>query len=126
MTSPLPISIGDRIMIRDSDTAIGTVVYIPLNMPGKVKDFSVAAGAAVTTATETFQLAYAPPGSTTFTNITQGAVSLTTAAVAGTVARNTFPYDSTAYVQDGGCLRITPSGGAGGGAPLTFAVTVGN
>jgi hypothetical protein len=84
-------------------------------------------GAALTTADETFTLAYAPPGSVTYTNITGGAVTIANSgSAAGNVGRATLAPSATAYVTDGGSLRVTPSGGGGGAVPIHVAITIGS
>lgn len=127
MTAPLTLALGDKVISALSSSAIATVLYLPVPGPGRIKDFQVCLGAALSTADETFTLAYAPPGSTTYTNVTAGAFTIATAAsAAGNVGRVTLAPSSTAYVQDGGTLRITPSGGGGGAVPIGVTIVIGN
>lgn len=126
MASPLPLAIGDKVMSTVSSSAVGTTLYLPVPAPGRVKDFQVCLGAALTTADETFTLAYAPPGSTTYTNVTGAAVTIPTASsAAGNVGRVTLAPSVTAAIIDGGTFRITPSGGGGGAVPLGISLTIG-
>jgi hypothetical protein len=126
MTLPSPTQIGDMPHSVASAAAIATVLYMPVLKPGRVKDFHVTVGAAVTTANEAFQLAYAPPGSTTFTDVSGCLVTqLTAGSAAGVNVRQQMAPTATAYVQDGGTFRITPAGGGAGGAPLVATVVVG-
>lgn len=125
MTSPLPLAIGDRI-ISTIGTTLATVLYLPVPAPGRIKDFQVVLGAALTTADETWTLAYAPPGSTTYTNVANGTVTIATASsAAGNVGRVILNPTSTAQVQDGGSIRITPSGGGGGAVPVGITIVIG-
>ena len=127
MAAPLPTQMGDKLITSLSSSAVGTTLYIPISTPGKVKDFAISLGAALTTADETFTLAYAPPGSTTYTNITGATFTIANASsAAGNVGRVTLAPSATAYVTDGGTLRITPSGGGGGAVPLGISIVIGN
>jgi hypothetical protein len=127
MTAPLPLAVGDKVISTSSSSALATVLYFPVPAPGRIKDFQICLGAALATANETFTLAYAPPGSATFTNVTSGAFTIATAAsAAGNVGRVTLAPSTTAYVQDGGCLSITPSGGGSGAVPLGITIVIGN
>ena len=127
MTAPLPISGTDHTYTILNAAAVGTTLYIPIYAPGRVKLFQGVLGAALTTADETFTLAYAPPASTTYTNVTSGAFTIVTAAsAAGNVGTTYVGPSSTAYVQDGGSFRITPSGGGGAAVPMVFNIVVGN
>lgn len=126
MPTPQPVNAADMPHTILSAAAIATVLYLPVMRPGRVKDFFVTVGAAVTTADETFTLAYAPPGSTTFVNVADAViVQPTSGSAAGTTVRQKTTIGTTVYVQDGGTFRITPSGGGGGGAPLVAGVIVG-
>lgn len=126
MATPLPIQDGDFILSALSSQAVATVLYLPIPGPGRVKDFAITTGTALGTADETFTLAYAPPGSVTYVNITGAAFTIATAAsAAGNVGRITLAPSTTAYVTDGGTLRITPSGGGSAAVPLGIAITIG-
>jgi len=126
MATPLPLAIGDKLVNVIGD-ALATVIYIPVSGPGRIKDFQVALGAALATANETWTLAYAAPGSTTFTNITGGTVTIAfTGSAAGNVGRAQLTPGITNAVTDGGCIRITPSGGGSGAVPVGFALVIGN
>lgn len=125
MAAPLPLAASDKI-VNTIGTTLATVLYLPVSGPGRIKDFQVSLGAALTTANETWTLAYAPPGSTTFTNVTDGTVTIATASsAAGNVGRVTLGPTATAYVTDGGCIRITPSGGGGGAVPVGISIVIG-
>lgn len=129
MALPNPISAGDIPHMILSSSAIATVLYMPVLRPGRIKDFHVTVGAALGTADEVFTLAYAPPGvgTPTFVNVTNGTLTqLTAASAAGITVRQQLAPSSSCYVQDGGTLRITPSGGGSAGVPLTACVTVGD
>lgn len=128
MTVPSPVNQADMVHMITSAAAIATVLYMPVLKPGRVKDFHVVVGAALATANEAFQLAYAPPGvgAPTFTDITNATVTqLTASSAAGINVRQQLSSIANNYVQDGGTFRITPSGGGSAGVPLTIAVTVG-
>ena len=126
MTLPSPVNAGD--MPHDGViTSLATPIYIPIKRPGRVKDFQATVGAALTTANETFQLAYAPPGSTTYTNIVSGLVTqLTAGSAAGVNARQQLATSTDAYVQDGGTLRVTAAGGGAGAVPVSIGITIGS
>lgn len=125
MSLPSPISATDNI-ISSIYTTLATVLYIPVPCPGRIKLFQVAIGAALGTADETWTLAYAPPASTTFTNVTGAAPLVATASsAAGNVTTAAVAPSTSAYVQDGGCLRITPSGGGSGAVPVAFQIVIG-
>lgn len=127
MSGPLPISGTDKVISFVSSQAVATVIYLPVPAPGRIKDFQVVLGAALGTADETFTLAYAPPGSVTYTSITGGALTIATASsAAGNVGRATLAPSTTAYVTDGGSLRITPSGGGSAAVPLGITIVLGN
>ena len=124
MASPIPLQMGDKV-ISVVNAVLATTIYLPIPTSGRVKDFQVALGAALTTADETWTLAYAPPSSTTYTNITGGAVTIATASsAAGNVGRVAINA-ANGYVTDGGTLRITPSGGGGGAVPLGISIVIG-
>lgn len=126
MTVPMPVNSGD--MPHDGViTTLGTSIYIPIKRPGRVKDFHVTVSAALTTANETFQLAYAPPGSTTYTNIVSGLVThLTAGSAAGVNVRQQLTPSADAYVQDGGTLRVASAGGGAGAVPVSVGITIGS
>lgn len=129
MTLPSPIQAGDLPHTILSAAAIATVLYMPVLRPGRIKDFHVTVGAALGTADETFTLAYAPPGvgAPTFVNVTAATVvQLTAASAAGITVRSQVAPSNSAYVQDGGTLRITPSGGGSAGVPITASVVIGS
>lgn len=126
MSLPNPVNQADMLHMITSAAAIATVLYMPVVKPGRVKDLHVVVGAALATADETFTFAYAPPGSTTFVNIVNGTVvQPTSGSAAGANVRQQLAVTPTAYVQDGGTIRVTPSGGGSAGVPLTIGVTVG-
>lgn len=125
MSLSSPLSAGDKVLCAVS-AAIGNTIYLGVPGPGRIKLFQVVAGAATGTADETFTLAYAPPASATYTNVTGGTALLATASsAAGDLVSAAIAPSTSAYVQDGGKLRITPSGGGSGAAPLSFNIVVG-
>lgn len=127
MALPNPVSVGDVSHQVLSSQAIATTIYIPVMRPGRVKDFFVTTGVALTTADETFTLAYAPPGSSTFTNVTNAVVvQPLSGAAAGRTIRQQVAPTPTGDVQDGGTFRITPSGGAAAGVHIVYNVVVGS
>lgn len=127
MALPSPISAGDIALAATSTAAVATVFYMPVICPGRIKDFHISHDAALTTADETYTLAYAPPGSATYVNVTGGTVTIATSgAAAGDRGRAQIAPSITAYVTDGGSLRITPSGGGGGAVPVRAIVVIGN
>lgn len=112
--------------LRSSSAAVATVFYFPAARTGRVKAFRITNDAAATTADETFTLAYAPPGSTTFTNVANAAVVVPNATVAGTTTSvEPSPVSASCAIRAGGTFRVTPSGGSGGTVPITAEVTVG-
>lgn len=127
MTLPQPTQAGDMPHMILSAAAVATVLYLPVMRPGRIKDLQVCVGAALGTADETFTFAYAPPGSTTFVNISGGTVlQATSGSAAGTTVRQQVAPSNTSYVQDGGTIRITPSGGGSAGVPLVVGVNIGS
>lgn len=124
MPLPRPIQAsGDIINVSLPNATAATVMYIPLGRPGRLTRMLVTPTAATATGNATFQLAYAPPGSTTFTDITNALVTVASGALAGSVANADIGPSTTAFVQDGGCLRITVGGTAtGGGTPQVAIV----
>lgn len=127
MPLPNPISMADVPHHATSTAAVATVFYMPVLRPGRIKDFHISHDAALTTADETYTLAYAPPGSATYTNVTGGTVVMATSgAAAGDRGRSQIAPSTSAYVQDGGSLRITPSGGGGGAVPVRATVMIGS
>lgn len=127
MSLPSPLQAGDKVLTTVSVGAVADVLYLPVPAPGRVKLFQGVLGAALGTANETFTLAYAPPASVTFTNVTGGAFTIATASsAAANVGSAVVGPSSSAYVQDGGSFRITPSGGGSGALPMNFAIVIGN
>lgn len=127
MTAPIPVSATDKTLTVLQAGAVATVVYIPLPFPGRIKQFQGVLGAALGTADETFTLAYAPPGSVTYTNVTNGAFTIPTAAsAAGNVGVAYVGPSTSAYVADQGTLRITPSGGGSAAVPMVFNIVIGS
>lgn len=127
MSIPGNQPLGDVHHIRTQASAIATVFYLPVLKTGRVKKFVITVDAAVTTADETFTLSYQAPGTSGFVAVTSGVVVQPTASsAAGATIEAAVGPSTTAYVRSGGTFKITPSGGGGGGVPLTAAVTVGN
>lgn len=127
MPLPNPISVGDVPHQILSSAAIATTLYMPVIRPGRVKDFFITTAAAVATANQTFTLAYAEPGSSTFTNVTNGViVHPTSGAAAGRTIRQQVTPGDTTYVADGGTFRISSAGGGSAGVPLIACVVVGS
>jgi len=126
MAAPSPIQAGDKVYESYvSAITSGTTQYIPLVNPGRVKRFAVVPTVATATGSATFQLAYAVPGSSTFTNIVSGLITVPVSTAAGVVTSVDLTPSTDAYVQDGGCLRVTTGGTATGGGVPHFALTVG-
>lgn len=120
-----PISVGDIVLqFPIANVTSGTTYHVPIPAPGRVKDMAVTVNAATTTGAATFTLAYAPPGTTTFTNITNAVVTLNSGTAAGGVGRVAIP-SLTGGIQDGGTLRITVGGTATGGGTPNAYVTIG-
>lgn len=127
MPLPNPIPASDVPHHATSTAAVATVFYMPVMRPGRIKAFFISHDAALTTADETYTLAYAPPGSSTYVNVTGGTITIATSgAAAGDRGRAQIAPSTTAYVQDGGSLRITPSGGGGGAVPVRATVMIGS
>jgi hypothetical protein len=129
MPLPIPVQDGDMPHTIYSAAAIATVLYLPVMRPGRVKDFHVTVNAALGTANQTFQLAYAQPttGTPSFVDVTGALVTqLTSGSAAGMNVRTQVGVSTSAYVQDGGTFRITPAGGGSAGTPVVATVVVGN
>jgi hypothetical protein len=129
MPLPSPVQDGDMPHTILSAAAIATVLYMPVLRPGRIKDFHVTVGAALATANQLFTLAYAQPttGTPAFVDVVNGTLTqLTSGSAAGMTVRQQLSVTPTAYVQDGGTLRITPSGGGSAGVPLVVSVVIGN
>lgn len=122
MPAPLPVQASADVLTTVMTTAGNGADYIALSRPGTVLRVDITNAAAIATANLTLTMAYAPPGSTTFTDLGSGAVTIANATVAGTTTTIT---PTPTYVQDGGSLRITRSGGATGGANLNVSVLLG-
>lgn len=126
MAIPTTQSAGDK-LITYTQAVIDTVYYLPVPVTGRIKEFSGVLGAALTGADETYTLAYAPPDSTTYVNITGAAFTFANSgSAAGNVQAAAVAPSTTAYVAKGGSLRVTPSGGGGGAVPIGMAIRVGN
>jgi len=107
--------------------ALDTTTYIPVMKTGRVKLFSSCIGAALTVADETYTLYYAPPGSVSYTAVTGGAVVVASSgSAAGNVSEAEIAPSTTAFVTRGGSLKIVPSGGGSGAAPVVLSVLIGN
>lgn len=127
MALPSPIQAGDKAYSASlANITAATNQYIPLINPGRVKRFAITPTVVTATGSATAQLAYATPGSSTFTNITNGLLTIPSATAAGVVVSVDLPPSTDAYVQDGGCLRITMGGTATGGGVPQVNLTVGN
>lgn len=122
MPAPIPAQAGADVLSTIMTTAANGVDYIAVPRPGTLLAVQYVNGAATATATLTLTLAYADPGSTTFNNITSGVVTIASGVAAGTVTTNTV---SPTSIQDGGCIRITRSGGATGGANFNVQCLIG-
>lgn len=125
---PLPSPTAASDMAYNTSLAnltAGTVAYLPITKPGRIKRMGVVAAAAVATGPATFQLAYAPPGSSTFTNIASGLVTLPNGQAAGQTVNQDLTPSNDAYVTDGGTLRITAGGTATGGGAPTVTINLG-
>ena len=126
MTLPSPVSAADNVMnVSLANITAATVAYIPLTRPGRVKKIAVVPTAVTATGSATFQLAYAPPGSSTFTNIANGLVTVPSGTAAGLTTVVDLPPSTDSYVVDGGCLRVTVGGTATGGGTPQVAINAG-
>lgn len=119
MPLPTQINANDHVYQATlSAITAATVTYVGILNPGRIKQFCVTPTAATATASATFQLAYAPPGSSTFTNVANGLITLASGTAAGLNTKIEIPPSTDAYVIDGGTLRVTTGGTAtGGGTP---------
>lgn len=125
MGLPSPINAAD-VILSGISTTVGTTIYFPVPCPGRIKDFAVVLGSALTTADETFTVSYAPPGSHTYTAVTGCAVTIPTASsAAGDTARAQLAPSTSAYVTDGGTIKIVPSGGGGAGTAVGYYLSIG-
>lgn len=126
MTLPSTCSGSDKI-ITVTHAVLATTMYVPVPVTGRIKEFSTCLGAALTGADETFTLSYAPPGSTTYTAVTGGAVVIASErSAAGDVDSVTPSIGTTAAVTAGGSIKIVPSGGGGGAVPVISTIRIGN
>jgi hypothetical protein len=126
MSTPSPINAADRVYNAQlANITAATVTYIPIANPGRVKRFGMVPTVVTATGSATAQLAYAPPGSSTYTNIASGLLTIPSGNAAGLTVMTDLTPSSDAYVQDGGTLRITMGGTAtGGGTPMS-TLTIG-
>lgn len=126
MSLPSPIQASDKVYSSSlANITAATVNYVPVINPGRVKRMSVAPTVVTATGPATVQLAYAPPGSSTFVNIASGLVTIPSATAAGVSTQQDLTPSSDAYVQDGGTLRITAGGTATGGGVPQVSLSVG-
>lgn len=127
MPLPTTISATDEIYSTVSSSAVGTTLYLPVVASGRVKRFSLVLGAALATANQTFTLAYAPPGSTTYTDIAGAAFTVAfSGSAAGNVASVDVNPSTTNGLYSGGSLRITSTGGGSGAVPIGITLVIGN
>lgn len=126
MALPMPITAGDNIyQAQLPNLTAATVMYIPMTRPGRVKRIAAVPTVVNATGNGTIQAAYAPPGSSTFTDITNALVTITTTQAAGLTSVAEVGPSTTAYVQDGGTIRLTVGGTATGGGTPVVSVNVG-
>ena len=125
---PLPSSLSASDKAYNAQMAnitAATVNYVPIVNPGRLKRIAACPTAVTATGSATFQVAYAPPGSSTFANITNALITMPAATAAGvSIQQDVQGNDS--YVQDGGTLRITMGGTATGGGTPQVALVVGS
>jgi len=124
MTIPRLNEAGNVVLNASSDTITETV-YMGLPVAGAVSYFSVVAGSDLGTSTKTFTLAYAPPGSATYTDIGSAEVTFASDDAKGTTQYVEIPGSATNSVTQQGSLRITPSGTGTGAVPLHYTVIIG-
>lgn len=126
MPLPMPTSMGDNMFnMQLANATAATVNYIPVTRPGRIKRLAVCPTVVTATGSATFQLSYAPPGSSTFVNVTNGLVTVPSGTAAGLTTSVEIGPSTTAYVQDGGTLGITVGGTATGGGTPNVTVNVG-
>lgn len=126
MPLPSPTAVGDRVYTTTlANLTAATVQYIPVLNVGRVKRLAVTPTVVTATGAGTVQLAYAPPGSSTFTNIVSGLVSVPSATAAGVTTSVELTPSNDAYVQDGGTIRATVGGTATGGGVPAVGFTIG-
>ena len=126
MALPSPLNASDKIYTGQlANITAATVAYFPIANPGRVKRFDVVPTAVTATGTATFQLAYAIPGSSTFTNIASGLITMPAATAAGATIQQDLTPSTDSSVQDGGCIRVTVGGTATGGGTPQFTVVIG-
>lgn len=126
MPIPRPIEASDQVARAQlPNLTAATVLYVPVTGAGRVKSFLGTVTVATATGTGTIQLAYAPPSSTTFTNITDALLSFPSGSAAGTTLRADVNNVTNAFVQDGGTFRFTVGGTATGGGTPNLSVVVG-
>lgn len=126
MPLPSPTAVSDNMFnVQMANITAATVTYIPLTRPGRVKRIAACPTVVTATGSATFQVAYAPPGSSTFTDITGALITMPSGTAAGVTIQQDVA-SNTGYVQDGGTLRITMGGTATGGGTPQVTVNVGN
>lgn len=126
MALPSPISAGDRVYTTTlANLTAATVQYVPVTQPGRLKRMAVVPTVVTATGPGTVQAAYAPPGSSTFTNIVSGLVTVPSGTAAGLTTQADMTPSSDAYVQDGGTIRLTVGGTATGGGVPAVAFNIG-
>lgn len=126
MAVPVKPSSTDRVITMTS-TTLGTTEYIPCVFSGWLKNFTVMVSAAVGTADETFTLSYQGPGVSGYTAITNAAPVIATAGGAvGDQQSVDLSKNSTTAVLKGGTFKVVPTGGGSAGAPLCYALTIGD
>ena len=124
MPVPQPGSASDNVLnVPIANITAATVAYTAVTKAGRIKAMHIVPQAVTATGSATFQLAYAPPGSGTYTNVASALVTVPSATAAGADKYVVVNPSTDAYVTDGGSLRITVGGTAtGGGAPLASIV----
>lgn len=126
MPLPKPQTAGDKVYnIQLPNLTAATVMYLPILTAGRLNRLAITPTVVTATGAGTVQLAYAPPGSTTFVNITNALLSVPSATAAGAVVAGEVPPGPTTYVQDGGCIRATVGGTATGGGTPVMSVSIG-
>lgn len=126
MPLPTQLQAGDKIYSAQlPNITAATVQYIPVLSTGRVKRMSVVPTVVTATGSATFQLAYAPAGSSTFTNIVSGLATVASATAAGLSTQVDLTPSTDAAVQDGGTIRVTVGGTATGGGTPIVSVAIG-
>jgi len=126
MAIPMPTSMGNNMFqIALPNLTAATVNYVSITRTGRVKRVAAVPSVVTATGSGTIQLAYAPPGSSTFVDVTNALVTIPSGTAAGVTISAEVGPSTTAYVQDGGTIRATVGGTATGGGTPNVSINVG-